>query len=190
VGDIYFKDRQAHPETRIYTLSPEPLVLSTLFTPEAAPQVRSFRARVFRGHLEQGGVPVPGLESVQVTITRVLHARMFDPRTKNPERLEYLLVASGDETYLAHAIDGPPSFDQILAITLTKGHPDAAPDLRVVVTDRKNRASERLREGQKTQVTLGGGQAVQIDVGRQFYFEEGELMVPPTFQLTAEEKKG
>ena len=31
---------------------------------------------------------------------------------------------------------------------------------------------------------------VQLDVGPQIYFEEGELLVPPTFDQTDEEKKG
>ena len=119
VGDVYVKDRQVHLDTRIYTLSPEPLVLSTLFTPEAAPQVRSFRARVFRGHLEQGGVPVPGLESVKVTITRVLHARMFDPRTRNPERLERFRGVGRRD--VSGARDGAAELRSDLAVTVWAG---------------------------------------------------------------------
>jgi hypothetical protein len=30
---------------------------------------------------------------------------------------------------------------------------------------------------------------VQLETGTQFYFEEGELLVPPTFDPTPEERK-
>jgi hypothetical protein len=56
----------------------------------------SFTATVFRGHFEQGGVPVPGLEQIVVEVVRVVHGREFDPRVKNPDTLEYLLVAHVD----------------------------------------------------------------------------------------------
>jgi hypothetical protein len=31
---------------------------------------------------------------------------------------------------------------------------------------------------------------VEVRTGKQFYFEEGELQVPPTIERTPEEKKG
>src|SRR5678816_4408278 len=61
VGEIYRKDRRAHPAARIYTLEPELFVLTRLFAPASKPLMTSFKAKVFRGHLEQGGKPVPGL---------------------------------------------------------------------------------------------------------------------------------
>lgn len=48
--DIYFNDRQAHPTTRIYTLSPDTFVLSRLFTPAKAPKLLYF---------EEGELRVP-----------------------------------------------------------------------------------------------------------------------------------
>jgi hypothetical protein len=66
--------------------------------------------------------------------------------------------------------------------------------VRVVVHDRKNVATERLREGQRTVATLRIGerpavQNVQLMPGREFYFEEGELVVPPSFEPTPEERR-
>jgi hypothetical protein len=198
--DIYVNDRQAHPTTRIYTLNPDTFVLSRLFTPAKTPKLRSFTATVFRGHLEQGGVPVPGLEQIVVEVVRVIHGRKFDPRVKNPGTLEYLLVGKGPERFLAHAIFAPPTFDQVLSVKSTGREltdADLSEDVRVSVPNRKNVAAERLREGQNVQAVLRVGPAkgntpstIQIEAGPQLYFEEGELRVPPTFDPTPEEKKG
>src|SRR4029453_11245395 len=110
VGDVYAKDRQANAMTRIYTLRPERFVLSRLFTPAEAPKLAAFTAKVFRGHLEQGETPVPGLEQALAKGARIVHGRKFDPGTKKPETLEYVLFGNGSERFLAHAIFAPPDF--------------------------------------------------------------------------------
>jgi hypothetical protein len=38
-------------------------------------------------------------------------------------------------------------------------------------------------------VGSGAPTKVQLEVGKRIYFEEGELIVPPTFDPTAEENK-
>lgn len=194
--EVYAKDRRAHPETRIYTVGPQRFVLTRLFTPEKSPELSSFRATVFRGHLEDGGMPVPGLEKVVVEVARVVHGRKFDPAAKKPQALEYILVGDGTERFVVHAIVAPPDFDQVLAVAV-KGaelpERDLSQDIRVSIPDRKNVAADRVREGQRIQATLRVGAAtpskVELEIGREIYFEEGELLVPPTFAPTAEEKK-
>lgn len=197
--DLYFKDRQANPNTRIYTLNPEEFVITRVFTPREKPRLTAFNAMVFRGHLEQGGKPIPGLEKTSVRVTRVVHGRMFDPLAKKPAELEYVLFGKGTELFLAHAIFAAPDFDQFLSVKLSGGaeltEKDLAQDIRVIVPARKNLVAERLREKQRVEATLrigssgATGSKVQIETGIEFYFEEGELLVPPTFAPTSEEKK-
>ena len=193
---IYFKDRQAHPDVRIYTLNPDSFVITRLFAPDAKPRLTEFDATVFRGHLEQGGTPVSGLDKTRVRVTRVVHGRMFDPTAVKPTALEYVLFGRGTERFLAHAIVGPPDFDQVIAVKVTGREltdKDLAEDIRVTIPSRKNTAADRLREAARVDASLrvGGSSAsdVQIETGVQLYFEEGELLVPPTFDDTAEEKK-
>jgi len=200
VGDVYAKDRQADAMTRIYTLSPERLVLSRLFTPAEAPKLAAFTAKVFRGHLEQGGHPVPGLEQALVKVTRIVHGRKFDPVTKRLETLEYVLFGKGSERFLAHAIFTPPDFDHVLSVSVQGVEltdKDLNQPMRIVVADRKNVAPERLREAQQVEAMLHVGSSpgaastkVRLVLGSEVYFEEGELLVPPTFDPTAEEQKG
>jgi len=194
----YVKDRQAHPGTPFYTLGPEEeFVLSHLFTPQGGPRRTSFTATIFRGHLEDPPKkPVPGLENTVVKIARVVHARMFDPRGSEPAALEYLLLGRGTERFLAHAIFKPPDFDHVLPVNLSGvdlADPDLNQNLRVVIPGRTNVAAQRLRQGQRVDAMLHVGSTpprkVQLEAGPQIYFEEGELLVPPTFDPTAEEKK-
>jgi len=198
VTDIYLKDRQANPTTRIYTFNPAEFVITRAFTPKEKPGVTTFDGMAFRGHLEHGGKPIPGLEKTAATVTRVVHGRMFDPAAQKPAALEYILFGKGTELFLAHAIIAPPDFDQCLSVKVSGGTPlvakDLAQDLRVVVPARKNIVAERLREKQTVEAMLHIGSSetptkVQLEVGTEFYFEEGELLVPPTFAPTAEEKK-
>src|SRR5262245_28719585 len=195
--ESYVKDRKAHPGIRFYTLGPEDFVLSHLFTPEGAPRRTSFTAKVFRGHLEVEEDPVPGLQNVRIKVGRIVHGRKFDPRASKPTALEYLLFGKGKERFLAHAIFAPPDFDQVLPATvsgLELTDNDLNQDIRIVIPSRKNVVAERLRQGQRVEAMLRTGSTpprqVQIEAGPQVYFEEGELLVPPTFKPTEEEKKG
>ena len=202
VADVYARDRRAHPKTRIYTLEPkqsEPFVLSRLFTPAARPELPSFTGTVFRGHLEQGGEPIAGLDSSLVTITRVVHARKMTPRQARPAHLEYILFGKGSELFLAHAIYAPPDFDQVCSIKTT-GHALSAADLngarRVTFPERTNAVANRLREGQKVSGmltrpgdTTSSATPIEVQPIVEYYFEEGELLVPHTFDPTPEESK-
>jgi hypothetical protein len=71
---VYSEDRKNHPKTKMYTLSPTAeFVLAKLFTPDAQkPELSSFRATVFRGHLERRGKPINGLKDIVVTVKQVI----------------------------------------------------------------------------------------------------------------------
>lgn len=193
----YAKDRQANPGTQFYTIGPEEFVLTRLFEPKAAPRKTDFTATVFRGHLEaQPNHPVPGLVDVKVKIARVVHGRKFDPRASKPAALEYLVFGRGPERFLAHAIFAPPDFDHVVklnAVSPDLTDRDLERDVHVTIPDRKNVAVQRLREGQRVEGRLrigsGAPTKVRLEVGQRIYFEEGELLVPPTFDPTEEEKR-
>ena len=199
VSDLYVKDRQAHPDTPIYSLRPAELfVLSELFTPGDKPQLGEFTAQVFRDHHENPPKqPITGLEKTLVKATRVVHGREFKPTAKKPAELEYILFGKGSELFLAHAIFGPPDFDHVLSVKLEglELKPDALTrDVRVTVRGRQNVVAQRLRAQQRTPASLRIGegakpQEVQLVAGREFYFEEGELTLDGTFNPTPEELK-
>lgn len=199
VQDLYARDRKNNPGIKIYTLSPEEFVLTELFTPEREPPSRtSFKAAVFRGHLERDPHQViGGLENIDVSIKRIVHAREFDPADSKPDKLEYILFGRGAELFLAHRISLPPDFDQILSVKIDNP-PFSDDELRqgisVVFPDRSNSSVERIKAAEKV---VGRGHVPEAQqfltlnmlADKEFYFEESELFLPPDFGQTQEEKK-
>ena len=112
VTDVYFKDRQANPATRIYTLNPDPFVLTRAFSPQEKPR---------RGRVERRRVPGPPRarrEAPPRTPKDVSEPHASRPwpdvrsAGKKPAELEYILFGKRTELFLAHAIFAPPDFDQ------------------------------------------------------------------------------
>ena len=107
----YFNDRK-RSGTKIYTLEPDRFVLPQL---AAATPLRSFKANIYRGHFERfpnerAKEAARIGEAVNVTVTRVIHFRKFDPAAGKSARLEYLLFGKGTEIFAAHVITGAPGF--------------------------------------------------------------------------------
>lgn len=199
VGSIYTKDRQSHPQVKMYTLSPDKFFrLPSLFTPFDKPARTSFKATILRGHLERGGQPIKGLEGIDVNIKRVVYARQLDTDiAAKPKDLSYILFGKGQELFLGHRIAAPPDFDQILSVKIDKAPSDEEMTLGVSVTflNRENSAAKRIREKEKVvgqgHVT-GAHQFLQLPIEAkvEYYFEESELSsAMGSFDPTPEETK-
>ena len=190
VTSLYFAQRQSHQETKMFTVSPtKRFVLPQV---AASPPLTSFKGTVFRGHLERGGRPISNLQDVTVKVEKVVHFHKFDPKAQAPGALEYFLFGRGKELFLAHSIVRPPDFDQILSVDVTGADlTDAQLNSTILihVPDRKNTSSDRVKEGQQVTVEIPGGAKPAIRGLKEFYFEEGELQIPATFDPTSEESK-
>ena len=87
--DQYGTDRRNHPNTKTYTIGPDPFVLSRLFAShDLHPRINAFMGKVYRGHLEKGGEAIlPPSDNqrdvVILDVKQVIHARQFDPNGKN-----------------------------------------------------------------------------------------------------------
>ena len=197
VTGTYTIDRQSNAGIKMYTLQPARFVLARLFTPNAdSPALRSFKATIFRDHLERNGEPIEGLEDVVVKVNKVIHAREFDPSQEKPAQLEYFLFGKGDELFLAHLITKPPDFDQIVAVKAV-GHrftnEELGKGVRVLLPERSNTAAHRIKENEQAKAQFQIVDASQIlnlpiQAGTEYYFEEGELAMPAVFNQTPEEK--
>jgi hypothetical protein len=194
-SQIYARDREKHQGVGLYTLSPAPFAISTLNLAGAGGRVLPlFRATIFRGHLERRGEPVAELRDVSVQVRQVIHFREFDPEAPRPEALEYILFGLGNELFAAHRIAVPPDFDQILSIKVL-GQSTLQPKLltgaTVRVIGRPDTPAKRLKKGERASTVLTGAreQRLQIEVGNEIYFEEGELRIPATFETTEQERR-
>jgi len=193
---VYSDDRRKNASVRIYTLQPEVFVLPRLSSGSPqSPLLTGFKATVFRGHLEKGGQDVRGLDDVDVKISRVVHFRMFNPQASKSAELKYLLFGSSQGSFLAHYISQPPDFDQILSVKVD-GHSFTDAELgkgvEVTILDKSNHAIERVKETQQvtglTQTADARTLKFNLKGDKEIYFEEGELLVPPTFEDTTLEK--
>jgi hypothetical protein len=190
VSPLYFTDRRAHKNVKMFTVSPaKDFVLAQVVS---APPLKSFPATVFRGHLERGGQPIRGLQDVAVNIQKIVHFHKFDPTAQKPPTLEYLLFGRGSELFLAHSIVKPPDFDQILSVAvsgLTLTDKDLGSSIRVSIPSRQNSPAVRLKQGEQAAAETSDGRKLTLRAITEFYFEEGELKMPATFDSTPEEKK-
>lgn len=199
LASIYQTDRQSHPGTKMYTLSPgEIFILSTLFSPNALQPLRkAFLGTVYQGHLERGGAQIEGLTGVDINVERVVYARELHPAVSKSATLGYLLFGKEPEFFVAHQITQAPDFDQIVAVKIDGHHftnEELERGVRVLIPDRENSASHRLKEKETVAAQghiTGAHQflSLQIHVGVEYYFEEGELLSSPTFAQTPLEKE-
>ena len=200
--DVYFKDRLKNPSVKMYTFNPGLFVLSHLDPKGTA--LKKFRgSALIRGHLERGGKSFigdfenpPEGGAFDVNVVNVVHFHEFDPKATKPATLEYLLFGKNSELFLAHLITKPNDFDQIISIkTMDQSFSDEElrEGRRIVFSNRSNTAKERLKEKVRDtgalQIPGAAPRSVRVEVVREFYFEEGELFLPPIFEPTAEERK-
>jgi hypothetical protein len=200
--DVYFSDRVKNPAVKMYTLNPGLFVLSHLDPNGKA--LKKFRGNgLIRGHLERGGKSFigdfqnpPDGGAFDVNVVNVVHFHEFDPKAAKPAKLEYLLFGKGSELFLAHLITKPNDFDQTISIKTTGPaftDEELSKGLHVVFSKRGNTAKDRLKEKIKDsgmlQISGVAPRSVSVEVVKEFYFEEGELFLPPTFDVTPEEKK-
>ena len=61
--------------------------------------------------------------------------------------------------------------------------------IRISIPLKKNSSADRLKEGQQASAEISDGRKLIVQAVREFYFEEGELMMPATFDDTPEERK-
>jgi hypothetical protein len=203
VTETYLNDRLKNPGVKMYTLKPAEFVLGRVDPNGEA--LKTFRGQgLFRGHLERPprkviiGVDVrdPAVSRFDVNVKNVVHFHKFDPKGTKPAKLEYILFGKGSETFMAHFITKPSDFDQIVSVKIT-GHTftdaELGAGLHVVFSGRDNTALTRMKEKDKGsgefQLANATPQGFAVEVLREFYFEETELAVNPSFGQSKEEVK-
>ena len=161
-------DRAASGEV-LYTIEPEEFAHSALETD--SPFV--FRATVFRGHFERGGVPV--IRGALFRLDTVLHRRRLH-RDGGPPMNKFLLARDSAEAYLLHYLTGAPNFEQIMAVRLVEVPPGRT--LEHLTELGTNPVAPR-RPGESILLHDPGMGALRVEVLRQIYLEFGDLEGTP-----------
>ena len=202
--DLYTADRNSHPTEKMYTINPALFVLPNLDPNGTA--LKTFRGNtIFRGHLERKNTPILGFLEIatsappdngvfDVNVRRVVHFHKFIPGAAKPAQLQYILFGKTPETFLAHLIAQPPDFDQIISVKVTGrqfSDDELGNGMKVTFPGTTNSGKTRIKEKQKgsglVELAGAGSSPVQVEVVKEFYFEEGELRVPAIFDPTPEE---
>lgn len=114
----YVEDRRVTGE-KIYTVVPETFVLTELFTPANAPQRKSFKADVVRGHFERGGAEF--ISNVTFKVKRVVFSKKFQPNAAQLPNLQYLVFGNAKELFAAHVVTKKPDFDHVVSVRVKEG---------------------------------------------------------------------
>jgi hypothetical protein len=149
-----YRSSKAANEEPVYTIAPESGVL-----PEMAQAGRSFKAALYRGHFERGGVQIA---AATVRIVKVLYFKKFDPLAGKDSSLKFILFGNAREQFAAHVITAKPDFDQILETSASEDL-----DGRAEITAFANLVNEPLRG----QIRRGKN----LRIGRAIYTETGDL---------------
>ena len=108
----YAASQRDFPAEPVYTLDPEKFVL-----PDMVAHPRPFRADVYRGHFERGGVRIAN--GAEVRIRRVVYYRHLQPAEAPAPRPAFVLLGGAQEQFMVHRIGGRPDYDQVLRLVPT-----------------------------------------------------------------------
>jgi hypothetical protein len=180
---VYFDDRKAHPQQRLYTFNPVPFVLPELFPDGDEPaRLDSFDGTLFRAHFERDATNPEPIADATARVRNVIYRHRFQPDEELDE-LRYLLFGRGSELFLAHLITRPPDFDHLLSVSLAEqpfSDEELAKGIVVKLGDRPNTIAARIKpEADKELPAVaevdGRDQPVELRPEVEYYFETGDL---------------
>lgn len=155
----YAKAKTASADELI-TIVPEAFVL-----PEMIAHPRPFKADLFKGHFERGGIVF--IENATVTITKVIYFKKFLATDTAPATSHYILFGNAEEQFLAHQITAKPDFDQLLKVTI----PNALKTSFGKTLEFANHANDKALDTGEQISTADG----TIEVQSSLYLEFGDL---------------
>ncbi len=157
----FIKDQQLHPEFTTYTFEPERFVL-----PDKINSKGSFKANLYRGHFERGGVKIA--DSINIKILAVIFFKQFDPAAPRQANAVYLLFGNGKEQFAVHQISNKPDFEQIILVKT--GEVSSKPE-SVILSDINSPAGVSSN-GVSVKI---GGKTRQLILLKQLYLEFDDL---------------
>ncbi len=194
VTQALFVDRRLHP-AEVYTFDPDEFAIAEL--DPSGPVRPSIRGTLVHGHFERGGTPIA--TGVTAEVVNVVHFSKLelDARRPDGELMSYLCFGRPGHLFLAHRIEGRPSFDHVVFARLVPGtvtNQAGAPlDEDVATIGFQVAQPVRLGRRELTDLPLAEGETftglfdqtvsragahgflVQLEVGAQVYLERDEL---------------
>jgi hypothetical protein len=105
----FITDQKLHPEYTTYTIEPEKFVLPDMINAKG-----SFKANIYRGHFERGGIKIA--DSINIKITAIIYFKKFDATAARQTEANFLVFGTSKEQFAIHHISNKPDFEQILQV--------------------------------------------------------------------------
>jgi hypothetical protein len=109
---LFIADQEKNPEYTTYTIEPEKFVL-----PEMMQNPKSFKANLYRGHFERGGIKIAA--DIHVTIKKIIYYTKFKTDEARAVKTNFIVFGNPKEQFIAHQITNKPDFDQIIQVKTT-----------------------------------------------------------------------
>lgn len=109
---LFTTDQEKNPEFATYTIEPETFVL-----PEMISNPRIFKANLYRGHFERGGIKIAS--EITIRIKKVIYNSKFNSKEKRATNTNFILFGNQKEQFIIHQITNKPDFDQIIQVKTT-----------------------------------------------------------------------
>jgi hypothetical protein len=109
---LFIADQKRNTEYTTYTIEPEKFVL-----PEMMQNPKSFKANVYRGHFERGGIKIAA--DIHVSIKKIIYYTKFKTDEVRAIKTNFILFGNPKEQFIAHQITNKPDFDQIIQVKTT-----------------------------------------------------------------------
>lgn len=164
----YRKNRLAHPEELLYTIEPETFVL-----PEMVNHTKVFKASVYRGHFERGGIKF--LDMITFKIKKIIYYKQFDKNEQRPEQLQYILFGNSKEQFLSHLISKRPDFNEVLAVQVSDVKVLKTGKFHQLITMEEKESRKPFSWGTSKALILGTHEPVVFKKYKQLYLEFGDL---------------
>jgi hypothetical protein len=105
----FVADQLKNPQYTTYTIEPERFVLPDMIVKQG-----SFKANLYRGHFERGGVKIA--EGITLKISKVVYFKKFEATEAQKDSAVFLLFGSPKEQFAVHQISNKPDFEQIIQV--------------------------------------------------------------------------
>jgi hypothetical protein len=105
----FIADQKLHPEFTAYTIEPEEFVLPDMINAKG-----SFKANLYRGHFERGGIKIA--DGLNIKITNIVYFKKFDETAEKQTQANFLVFGTSKEQFAVHQISNKPDFEQILQV--------------------------------------------------------------------------
>jgi hypothetical protein len=112
----FVADQLKNPQFTTYTIEPERFVL-----PDMIAKQGSFKANLYRGHFERGGVKIAA--GITLKVSKVVYFKKFDAAETKKDSAAFLLFGSAKEQFAVHQISSKPDFEQIIQVKLGLTNP-------------------------------------------------------------------